>query len=44
MSDALITFHSCTANVTLSDKIGLIAEKYTCSYYGLYHFICSLKG
>ena len=27
-------------NVTRSDKIGLIAEKYTCSYYGIYHLIC----
>ena len=25
-----------TINVTQSDKIGLIAEKYTCSYYGVY--------
>ena len=25
--------------VTRSDKIGLIAEKYTCSYYGKYHLI-----
>ena len=26
--------------VTRSDKIGLIAEKYTCSVYGVYQLIC----
>ena len=26
--------------VTRSDKIGLIAEIYTCSVYGVYHLIC----
>ena len=26
--------------VTRSDKIGLIAKKYTCSVYGVYHLIC----
>ena len=29
-----------TTYVTQSDKIGLIAEKYTCSVYGVYHLIC----
>ena len=36
----VLLFAIFVANVTRSDKIGLIAEKYTCSYYGIHHLIC----